>query len=129
MAHRIREGWDDSDMESFAGPVEADETQSGGKEQWAGRGAAGKTPVAGVKDRPSNKVNASAVKSVDAPALTGFGTLANRSGRGCVHGRSRAARRRSLRARAHVRRGVGEYVNGQAHTNESESFWSMLKRG
>ena len=24
---------------------------------------------------------------------------------------------------------VGEWVNGQAHTNGIESFWSMLKRG
>ena len=24
---------------------------------------------------------------------------------------------------------MGEYVNGQAHTNGIESFWSMLKRG
>ena len=32
MAHRIREGWDDTDMESFEGPVEADETYIGGKE-------------------------------------------------------------------------------------------------
>ena len=25
--------------------------------------------------------------------------------------------------------GVGEYVDGQAHTNGIESFWSLLKRG
>ena len=28
-----------------------------------------------------------------------------------------------------VRRGVGEYVRGQAHTNGIESFWTMMKRG
>ena len=28
-----------------------------------------------------------------------------------------------------VAHGVGEYVNGQAHVNGMESFWSMLKRG
>ena len=33
------------------------------------------------------------------------------------------------RERQTVRHSVGEYVNGQAHTNGIESFWSMLKRG
>ena len=28
-----------------------------------------------------------------------------------------------------VSHGVGKYVDGQAHTNGMESFWSMLKRG
>ena len=28
-----------------------------------------------------------------------------------------------------VKHSVGEFVNGQAHTNGMESFWSMLKRG
>ncbi len=30
---------------------------------------------------------------------------------------------------ATVAHSIGEYVNGQAHTNGIESFWSMLKRG
>ena len=30
---------------------------------------------------------------------------------------------------AAVKHGVGEYVNGQAHTNGIENFWSVLKRG
>ena len=30
---------------------------------------------------------------------------------------------------ATVAHSVGEYVNGKAHTNGIESFWSMLKRG
>ena len=28
-----------------------------------------------------------------------------------------------------VAHSVGKYVNGQAHTNGMESFWSLLKRG
>jgi hypothetical protein len=32
-------------------------------------------------------------------------------------------------AHSAVRHGVGEYVNGLAHTNGIESFWAMLKRG
>ncbi len=34
-----------------------------------------------------------------------------------------------LANRQAVAHGVGEYVNGQAHVNGMESFWSMLKRG
>ena len=28
-----------------------------------------------------------------------------------------------------VKHSVGQFVNGQAHTNGMESFWSLLKRG
>ncbi len=34
-----------------------------------------------------------------------------------------------LANRETVKHSVSEYVNGQAHTNGVESFWSMLKRG
>ena len=30
---------------------------------------------------------------------------------------------------AAVKHGVGQYVDGQAHTNGIENFWSVLKRG
>jgi hypothetical protein len=28
-----------------------------------------------------------------------------------------------------IRHGAGEYVRGHVHTNNIESFWSLLKRG
>ena len=33
------------------------------------------------------------------------------------------------RLRQAVKHSIGEYVDGQAHTNGIESFWAMLKRG
>ena len=88
----------------------------------------GKTPVAGVKDRPSNKVNASVVESVDGPTLTGF-VHKRTEPNAVVYTDEAAAYRRLLRAHETVRHSMGEYVVGQAHTNGLESFWSMLKRG
>ena len=88
----------------------------------------GKTPVAGVKDRPSNKVNASVVESVDGPTLTGF-VHKRTEPNAVVYTDEAAACRRLLRAHETVRHSMGEYVIGQAHTNGLESSWSMLKRG
>ena len=67
MLHRLREAWDASGIKPFTGPVEADETYMGGlrknmhgdkRQEFSGRGSAGKTAVIGVKDRATNCVAA-----------------------------------------------------------------------
>ena len=81
LANRIRETWDDA-TEKFAGEVEVDETYVGGKEGnkhaknklRAGRGTVGKTAVAGMKERDSNKIRAEVVAATDKPTLQGFVT-------------------------------------------------------
>ena len=135
LAHRIRETWKD-DLDKFAGPVEADETYIGGKEAnkhadkklHAGRGTVGKTAVAGLKDRKSNKVKTKVVDSVDAPTLQGF--VHEGTERGARVYTDEAAAYNGLR-RLHetIRHSVGEYVRDMAHTNGIESHWAMLKRG
>lgn len=83
LEHRIREILNES-SHPFAGPVEADETYIGGKESnkheskklKAGRGAVGKTPVAGVKDRTTGQVDAAVVARTDGPTLRGAFTSA-----------------------------------------------------
>ncbi len=135
LAHRIRDSFVPGDKTRMAGPTETDETFIGGLERnkhankkiHAGRGAVGKTAVVGIKDRETNQVRAAVVERTDAPTLQGFVNEHRVEGAMVYTDEFRAYT--GLEDHETVNHSVSQYVNGMAHTNGIESFWSTLKRG
>ena len=138
MLHRIREAWNQSDEDRpFSGPVEVDESYFGGRRRNmsnshrkaltdTGRGPVGKTAVVGIKDRASNKVQATVVPDTKSENLLRFIIKYVRSNTKIYT--DDALTYHVLPNHETVKHSVGEYVRGKAHTNGVESFWSMLKR-
>ena len=139
LAHRIRVAMDwDGGM--FAGPVEVDETYVGGKAKnkhaskrsgKRGRPADEKEAVAGVRDRDTGMVSIRHVPDTGAESLTGLVSQYTEPGAAVFTDEWGPYKRLSAMGYEHqaVQHGVGQYVDGVAHTNGMESFWAMLKRG
>ena len=128
LAHRIRETWRDR-APQFQGPVEADESYFGGleknkpaqKRQHSGRDTVGKVPVADVNDR------AAVVPDTTGPTLREF--VRERTHPSALVLTHDAREYQGLPNHPSVNHGIGQWVDGMAHTNGLESFWSLMKRG
>lgn len=135
LAQKIGEGWIEGGAK-LSGEVEIDETFMGGKERnkhqskqlKIGRGAGGKSAVVGAKKR-GGKIKAEVIEKTDKTTLVKFVAANVESGSVVFTDEHGGYSRLSvLYNHQIVRHGVGEYVNGQAHTNGIESFRAILKR-
>ena len=137
LAHRLRVALAEKGG-VFDGPIEVDETYFGGKRSRmsnakrrelvdTGRGAVGKTAVAGLKDRTSNKVRAKVVRRTDAETLQGFVTE-HTAADTTVYSDDSSAYKGLPFDHDTVKHSLSEYVRGDVHTNGIESLWSTMKR-
>ncbi len=140
MLHRIRHA---VKTKSFNAPlknvVEADETYIGGKEKnkhtdkrlghTQGRNTKSKTPVFGMIER-DGIVMAEKVDNVTSKTLGSILAQNVVKGSTIMTDEWKAYTKLPLDYNHHiVKHGLGEYVNGNCHTNTMENFWSLLKRG
>lgn len=141
MLHRLRYAFDHPNFNlPLENSVEIDETYMGGdfknmhtkakkEKDLKGRGIANKQPIMGMLER-GNRVIAKVVPDTKSK------TLINNAASTIVEGSKVYTDENKSYSLLHlwfqhdsVNHGAKQYVNGLAHTNGVENFWSHLKRG
>lgn len=138
MLQRIRECFYSENQHQLDGDVELDETFVGGKnknrhknkkvKKCQGRSFKNKTPVLGMLERGGNVVcrvvKSTSKKSLTAPILRTVKRFATLFTDGWC-GYDTVGK---VYTRCVVDHGKGQYVDGDAYTNNIEGFWSIVKR-
>jgi transposase-like protein len=138
MCHRLRAGLANEGFRQLMGIVEVDETGLGGKDKnrhWDKKqhitGMSAKTTVIGAIARKGNVV-CQIIDNTDARTLNQFvrkavsdkvSLVATDEHRGYDYLQAGGFPHET------VKHSENEYVRGNVHTNNIESFWSLLKRG
>jgi hypothetical protein len=139
MCHRIRAAMKDDEFAQLMGIVEVDETYIGGKnanrplsKRFAlkGRGPVGKIAVIGAISRKGN-VTCQIIEDTSTETMSRFVRTAVSDRVSLVATDEGAGYQKLYQAFPHktVDHKALEYVRGQIHTNNIESFWALLKRG
>jgi transposase-like protein len=139
MCHRLRAAMNDPEFRELMGIVEVDETYIGGKDSnrhWDKKqhktGGWGKTPIIGAISRKGNVV-CKMIERADMPTMHRFvaQTISRKVELVATDEHSGYQYLDRWQGLPHqtIRHGQGEYVHGVVHTNNIESFWSLLKRG
>ena len=115
----------------FTGKVEVDETYIGAsKSGKRGRGASGKTIVAGIVERQAN-VSASVVPNVQSKTLLPM-IIEKTSPNAIIFTDEMPSYNRLERMgfdHRVINHNAKQYVNGDIHTNTIDGFWSLVKGG
>ena len=139
ICHRLRAGLQDDNFKKLMGIVEVDETYIGGKNanrplskrfNLKGRGPIGKTTVIGAISRKGNLV-CKIIEDTSMDTMSKFVREAVSDKVSLVATDESAGYQKLRQAFPHdtVDHKANEYVRGEVHTNNIESFWSLLKRG
>jgi transposase-like protein len=139
VCHRLRAGMRGDDFKQLMGIVEVDEMGLGGKDKnrhWDKEqhvtGLSGKTTVVGAIARKGNVV-CQIIENTDAATLNRFvrkavsdrvSLVATDEHRGYDYLQAAGGFRHET-----VKHSENEYVRGEVHTNNIESFWALFKRG
>ncbi len=137
MLHRLREACG-KNLDTLRGIVEVDETYIGGteanrhesKRKRLGRGAVGKAPVLGMRERGGRTV---ALALGDVTTASVHRAIHTHIEPGSTLHTDEHAAYLGLGGlffrRETVNHSAGEYVRGAVHTNSIESVWAVMKRG